>query len=285
APARDDRAVNAWSSRQVAMFGNATRVVTTAISLLLAPGAAGAESIVSHCFAPDNLTRLDYPIERSAARLSERHALKIVALGSSSTFGTGATSVAHSYPSRVEVELRERFPDTDIVVLNRGIGGEDAREMLARLEKSVLAERPDLVLWQVGTNAITRDERPAAEAKLVRAGLMRLRARGIDVVVIDPQYAPKVIAKRPANAMVRVLNGTAYRHNVSVFHRFAVMYYWRRTMQIPFPQFISPDDLHMNDWGYHCFSRLLADALANALSESTPTAGRRTLVSISTNAP
>src|SRR5262249_61491189 len=105
--------------------------------------------VASLCFAPDNLTRLDYPIERSAARLSEHHALKIVALGSSSTFGTGATSVAHSYPSRVEVELRERFPDNDIVVLNRGIGGEDARGRLARLGKNKAAGKPALLLWPV----------------------------------------------------------------------------------------------------------------------------------------
>jgi acyl-CoA thioesterase I len=260
------------------MFGNATRVLTAAVSLLLAPVAASAESAVPGCFAPENLTRLDYPIERSATRLAERQALKIVALGSSSTFGTGATSAAHSYPSRLEVELRERFPDTDIVVLNRGIGGEDAREMLARLEKSVLVEKPDLVLWQVGTNAITADEKPAAEAALVRAGLMRLRARGIDVVLIDPQYAPKVIAKRHANPIVHVLHDTAYRQNVSVFHRFAVMDYWRQTMKIPFSQFTTADDLHMNDWGYHCFGRLLADALTQAANRSTAVSANRMML-------
>jgi len=267
------------------MFGNATRVVTAAVSLVLAPVAASAESAVPGCFAPEDLTRLDYPIERSANRLAEHHALKIVALGSSSTFGTGATSAAHSYPSRLEVELRERFSDTDIVVLNRGIGGEDAREMLARLEKSVLAEKPDLVLWQVGTNAITGDEKPSAEAALIRSGLTRLRARGIDVVLIDPQYAPKVIAKRGANAMVRVLNDAAYRQNVSVFHRFAVMDYWRRSMQIPFSQFTTPDDLHMNDWGYHCFGRLLADALVEALNQSTPASANRMMLTFVPVAP
>jgi len=260
------------------MFRNATRVMTAAVSLLLAPVAANAEASAPGCFAPENLTRLDYPIERSATRLAERHALKIVALGSSSTFGTGASSAAHSYPSRLEVELRERFPDSDIVVLNRGVGGEDAREMLARLEKSVLVEKPDLVLWQVGTNAITGDEKPAAEAALVRAGLTRLRARGVDVVLIDPQYAPKVIAKRHVNAMVGVLHDAAYRQNVSVFHRFAVMDYWRQTMQIPFSQFTTPDDLHMNDWGYHCFGRLLADALAESVNHSTPASARYTVL-------
>lgn len=259
------------------MFGNATRVVTAAVSLLFA-SAAGAEPVAPGCFAPDSLTRLDYPIERSATRLAEGHALKIVALGSSSTFGTGATSAANSYPSRLEIELRERFPDNEIVVLNRGVGGEDAREMLERLERSVLAEKPDLVLWQVGTNAITGDEKRSAEAALIRSGLTRLRARGIDVVLIDPQYAPKVIAKRGAGAMVRLLHDSAYRQNVSVFHRFAVMDYWRQTMQIQFSQFTSADGLHMNDWGYRCFGRLLADALVGAVNRSALAAAQRSVL-------
>jgi hypothetical protein len=45
----------------------------------------------------------------------------------------------------------DQFPR---VVINRGVGGEDAKEMLARLDKGVIAEHPHLVLWQVGTNAI-----------------------------------------------------------------------------------------------------------------------------------
>jgi acyl-CoA thioesterase I len=267
------------------MFRNATRIVTTAAALLAAPIAANADSAPA-CFAPSGLTRLDHAITRTATRLADGHALKIVALGSSSTFGTGATSPANSYPSRLAVELRERFPEADIAVLNRGVGGEDAREMLARLEKSVIAEQPDLVLWQVGTNAIVDEEKPSAEATLVRAGLARLRARGIDVVLIDPQYAPKVIGKPRAAAMVRTLHSAAHEQNIGVFHRFAVMSYWRQAMQVPFEQFTTADGLHMNDWGYHCFGQLLADSLADALTRPAPTAGKPTVLSYAhTTAP
>ena len=30
--------------------------------------------------------------------------------------------------------------------------------MLARLDSAVIAEKPDLVLWQVGTNSVLRDK-------------------------------------------------------------------------------------------------------------------------------
>jgi acyl-CoA thioesterase I len=74
--------------------------------------------------------------------------MMIVALGSSSTAGAGASSDAATYPSRLMVELARRFRTQPIIVLNRGISGERAVDMLARFDESVAAERPDLVLWQ-----------------------------------------------------------------------------------------------------------------------------------------
>ena len=52
--------------------------------------------------------------------------------------------------------LRTGFETQPIMVLNRGVSGERAVDMLARFDESVSAERPDLVLWQVGTNAVLR---------------------------------------------------------------------------------------------------------------------------------
>jgi hypothetical protein len=35
---------------------------------------------------------------------------------------------------------------------------------------------------------------------------------------------------------------------------------------------LSEDELHMNDWGYGCFARLLAGSIADASNRSTVTA-------------
>ena len=51
----------------------------------------------------------------------------------------------------------QHFPGHDLTVLNRGVNGEEAADMLARFETDVIAEKPDLVLWQVGTNSVLRD--------------------------------------------------------------------------------------------------------------------------------
>ena len=86
------------------------------------------------CSAPAEFARLDHPLRRTAQRLAGGEPLTIVAIGSSSTAGAGASSPAASYPSRLAVELRQRFPGQDITVLNRGVNGEETHDMIARFD-------------------------------------------------------------------------------------------------------------------------------------------------------
>ena len=92
---------------------------------------------------------------------------------------------------------------------------------------------------------------------------------------MNPQYAPKVIAKHDAELMVDLIDRAAKEANVDLFQRFAVMRYWRLTENIPFETFVSPDELHMNDWSYGCVAKLLAGAIAEAATRPTLTAGAR----------
>jgi acyl-CoA thioesterase I len=256
----------------MAKAGFFSTMAVAVLAGLFGASAAGAQT-EGACSAPDTLMRLDHAIAHTAARVAEGRSLKIVALGSSSTVGVGATSPANSYPSRLEAALREQYPDIQIEVINRGVGGEDAREMLARLDRSVLAERPDLVLWQVGTNAIVDEEGVSEEGYLVRKGLARLKAAGVDVILIDPQYSPTVIRRPHAGAMVRMLKTVAQAANVAVFRRFAIMSHWRTVEHVPFERFTVRDGLHMNDWGYRCIARLLANSIVAAVSRPVPVAG------------
>jgi hypothetical protein len=168
--------------------------------------------------------------------------------------------------------LRPRLP---VTVFNRGANGEEARDMIARFDTDVFAEHPDLVLWQVGSNAVLRD-RPLNESNVqLREGLKRLRSAGADVILVNPQYAPKVIAKHDINRMVDLIDATARETHVGLFQRFALMRYWHLTEDMPFGVFLSPDELHMNDWSYGCVAKLLADSIVEAATRATVTATAR----------
>jgi acyl-CoA thioesterase-1 len=232
--------------------------------LAVAPTPLAADASAPRCVAPADLTRLDLPSKRTAHRLASRELLMIVALGSSSTAGAGASSPEATYPSRLMAELAQRFRTQPIIVLNRGISGERAVDMLARFDESVAAERPDLVLWQVGTNAVLRGYEHSKSDALIREGIRRIKAIGADVVLIDPQFAPKVIAQPEIEDMVELISNAAKEENVNLFHRFALMRHWYEVDGIPFEAFLSSDGLHMNDWSYNCFAKALADAIADA---------------------
>jgi acyl-CoA thioesterase-1 len=230
------------------------------------------------CKVPNELTRLDRPLARVARRLIAHEPVTIVAIGSSSIAGAGASSPAASFPSRLEVDLKQRFPQSQITVINRGVNGEIASEMIARFDSDVIAEKPDLVLWQVGSNSVLRDHPLLPHGALIREGVKQLKAANADVVLINLQFAPKILAKHDAEGMVTLLDVAAKELNVGVFQRFSVMRHWREARELPFEAFITADGLHLNDWGYDCWAKLMSGAIAEAATRPalsatmTPTA-------------
>ncbi len=220
------------------------------------------------CVITADEARFDFPLSHTAQRLANAKPIKIVALGSSSTYGAGASTSAASYPSRLAEELGKHFPGHEFTVLNRGVNGEEITDMLARLDTAVIAERPDLVLWQVGTNSVLRDVALGPQVAELHEGLTRLKATGADVVLIDPQYAPRVIAKPTCDGMVSLIAATAKAEHVGVFHRFEQMRHWYKAEHLPFEAFVSQDGLHMNDWSYACLAKALGTAIAEAMTRS-----------------
>ena len=197
-----------------------------------------------------------------------RQPVTIIAFGSSSTQGYGSTAPDFTYPNRLAAQLRRAYPTADIVVLNRGKGGDDAAEMMRRLQTEVIDMKPDLVIWQVGTNAVLRNLDLAETAKLVEDGVARVQATGSDVVLVDPQYSPRVNEKAEgAGRMVKLLGRIAELRKIGVFPRFEVMRDWHEKQSIPIDSFVIADGLHMNDWGYACFAQLLGDDIIKSVGQ------------------
>ncbi len=239
------------------------------------PGAAAGPA---NCATPPGLSDIGPTLTRSAARIERGEPLTIVALGSSSTRGAGASSPAMSYPSRLERGLESRFPAAGVRVVNRGVGGEDVRLELARLDRDVLAEHPDLVIWQVGTNAVLRRDDVGADEALIESGVAAMKKSGIDVILMDLQYAPRVLARPALGAMERIIAAAAHRANVGYFRRFEIMRLWDAARRPAAAALIGPDGLHMTDASYGCLAERLTEAIGANLAASMKTAqsmGRR----------
>jgi lysophospholipase L1-like esterase len=220
------------------------------------------------CLPPKGGAKSVGSLPHVASKLASGEPVVIVAFGSSSTSGYGSTSPEFTYPNRLAAQLHRQYPAADITVVNRGQGGEDAPEMMKRLQTAVLDMKPDLVIWQVGTNAVLRNLDPAETAKLVEEGIKRIQAAGADLVLVDPQYSPKVNERaESANEMVKLLGKVAEIRHVGFFPRFEVMREWHEKQAIPIDNFVIADGLHMTDWGYACFAQLLGDDIIKSVGQ------------------
>jgi lysophospholipase L1-like esterase len=220
------------------------------------------------CLPPRGGAKSMGSLPHVANKLASGDPVVIVAFGSSSTQGYGTTSPEFTYPNRLAAQLHRHYPGADITVINAGKGGEDAPEMVKRLQDEVIDKKPDLVIWQVGTNAVLRNLDPAETAKMVDDGVARIQAAGADLVLVDPQYSPRVTERaESASQMIKLLGRVADLRHVGIFPRFEVMREWHENQALPIDSFVIADGLHMNDWGYACFAQLLGDDIIKSVGQ------------------
>ena len=220
------------------------------------------------------------PVPQTLARPAPGQALhdfRIVAFGSSSTQGVGATSLTMTYPAQVERLFDDGYREHFVVsVLNRGIGGEDIDDMLKRLRSDVMAGHPDLVLWQVGSNDPLRGVPIARFKAELRTGLTALRESGTEVMLMEPQWCPTIRAVPGSSDFVDAVRDIGAEQHVDVIRRYDLMQAWINTGIISQAALIGPDGLHMTDRGY---TLLAKEVFEEIVAKSKAFRGRMDLAS------
>jgi acyl-CoA thioesterase-1 len=240
--------------------------------MLLAAGPdPGLAESVSACPPDPPMEALHLPHLRAA--IAARTEGLIVALGSSSTAGAMASDTAHSYPAVLQEELNKALPAAHFAVINRGIGGQDAPEELARLDTDAIAVHPQLVIWQVGANGAMRNADPIEFHHLVVEGVNRLRNAGIDVILMDNQRSPKVLAAVEHIVLEDSLRRVAQETRVNLFSRSHLMDAWSEEGSKP-GLFTASDGLHHNDLGYECVAASLSRLIVAAMAVTSLAANR-----------
>ncbi len=246
--------------------GSIRRFAFGAAALAAAALTAGAALATTPCKAPKDLVRFTAPLTNFVKAFQARKLLRIVALGSSSTAGSGASSPHASYPSQLDDELERRFAGWDFKVTNLGVGGQLATDMLERMDKHVLAREPHLVLWQTGVNDAIRDVGVESYKKTLRAGIEKLRRHGIDAILVQMQFYPKSERVQGYKDYLLAMHEVAAREEIPVFRRFSIMKHFIKSGQFTAAQLLSPDLFHMNDLSYGCLAVLMADAIEEQVS-------------------
>jgi acyl-CoA thioesterase-1 len=220
--------------------------------------AAANMSAAEICLAANSSLSLGARLPRTADHLKSGEPLKIVAIGSSSTVGLWELRPAATFPEVMRREIERLQSNARISVVNSGRVGDTIPDNIARFERDVFAFTPDLILWQLGTNDIAwgghvDDQLKSRVVQAVHA----LKASGADVVLIDLQYTPMVLASAYYSKMQALITEVAQQERIGLFSRFALM---RKSIDAGLAPdaLVSWDRLHNSSEGYDCIGRALA---------------------------
>jgi lysophospholipase L1-like esterase len=209
-------------------------------------------------------------------RANPPQSLRIVALGSSSTRGVGASSWAATYPEVMQREMHRLRPGLMVEIINEGRNGETIPGQIARIEADVLARKPDIVIWQLGSNDVVMPwgGLRADYAARINAAISAMQANGADVILMDLQRTPLVMWSSRREALLALVSNAAKTTGAGYFRRHD-LFAAAEAAGMPASAFTSWDGLHNNDAGYDCTGRALARSIHAAWSQKERTAAPR----------
>jgi len=233
------------------------------LSAVAAPSAAASPASPATAKAPGPF-RLQLP--RLGEALRTTHTAKVLAVGSSSTAGVGASSPSRTYTARLEADLESALKGTDFDVVGHGLSGEMAQGAADRMKHEVEETKPDLVIWQVGTNDALRHVALDKFKTCLSKTLAWFKEQHLDVILINPQYGDVLVKDAYYEEVVAAIAEIARDAQVLLVDRFDAMRKLQRERGDGF--YLSADNLHMNDEGYRCLAEQLATAIIAALPET-----------------
>ena len=205
--------------------------------------------------------RRPLPALRRAVRANRT--VRVLAIGSSSTVGVGASSPAATYIAKLEGTLEGAMKGLDFDVIGRGKSGEVAQGAADRMKQEIAETRPDLVVWQVGTNDALRHVSIDRFKDCLRTTLAWLKENRIDVVLIDPQYGEVLTRDQYYETVVAAIAEVAREARVLLVDRFEAMRELQRMRGDQF--YLTADNLHLNDTGHRCMAEQLARSIVGGL--------------------
>jgi acyl-CoA thioesterase I len=206
---------------------------------------------------------------------ADAKSLRVVAIGSSSTQGAGASRPAYSYVSQLGARLNAVWP-SHTEVINRGVGGDRLSDIVARAPQDLYALHPNLVILQTGMNDALQGV-PVAEYKNQLLHFVReIRARQIPVILVDNQYLPAKVGTAEYEAIQGATHDVASATGSALVSRYGLSLTLQTRAHLSASALLSDDGLHPNDVMHAC----TASALAVSIEKLSASAHRVVAVNV-----
>jgi len=197
-----------------------------AIGAILVCTAVAPAETQDACPVPGYLLYGDAPLERVSAAANNDKKLKIVVIGTASAMLPGPDGANAAFPARLEAALKRRLPKIDISLVTQTKPRQTAVEMSDSIEKVVIDEKPNLVVWQTGTYDALKGANPEEFRSSISDGVEALHTGGADVILVNMQYSPRTESMLALGAYLDNMRWVAREREVPLFDRNAIMRHW-----------------------------------------------------------
>ncbi|WP_189093456.1 SGNH/GDSL hydrolase family protein [Deinococcus ruber] len=227
----------------------------TALGTLGAGQPGLAPSPAAHRLCQTALSGAQWHGTSPAARFGE---LRIVALGSSSTAGAGASTAAEGYVAQLAGMLHHAPAYRSAVVWNKGVGGNTLDDELARRTRDVYALNPNVVLLQSGMNDALQHRDVATFKRNLSGFVQELKAHRIQVVLLDSQYVPSLATNSEYHRFLNAVSEVGQEQQVPVLARYKLSVQLMTQAAMTPGELVAHDQLHPNDFSHWCIAEALA---------------------------
>jgi lysophospholipase L1-like esterase len=194
-------------------------------------GLTGAASAAEgqQCEIPGYLLFGSNELKHVAEAVQKDKRLTVAVVGTGSSILTGPDGPRSAYPARLEAILQKRLPSVAVKVVSLVRTRMTTEDLARGMEKVLIDEKPDLVIWQTGTQDAIRRIDPDEFREALEQGVETLHKGGADVILMNMQYSPRtdiMVSPGPYADNMRVV---AQQHEIPLFDRLAIMRHWSDT--------------------------------------------------------
>jgi hypothetical protein len=190
----------------------------------LTGGAQAAER--GSCAVPDDLLYSDSQLKRVFGAVTKQRKLAVAVVGTGSSALAGPDGPGSAYPARLEAALNLRLSGVAVKVvtlLRTRLTGED---LAKGMDKLLVDEKPDLVIWQTGTiDSMRRVDLDSFKVAL-EDGVDRLHKGGADVILMNMQYSPRTESMISVGPYADTMRVVSQQRAVPLFDRVGIMHHW-----------------------------------------------------------
>jgi hypothetical protein len=235
-----------------------------AAAILAAVAFAGTASAAERprCAVPDYLLLTDSQLKRVFTAVSTKRSLQIAVVGTGSSALAGPDGPRSAYPARLEAALNQKLSGVPVKVVTLLRSRQTAEDLAKGMDKLIVDEKPDLVIWQTGTIDAIRRVDPDSFKSALEDGVERLHKGEADVILMNMQYSPRTETMVTYGPYADVMRAVAQHYEIPLFDRLGIMRHWSDVGA--FDLYAAGKDNVLAQRVHDCIGRLIATLIIDS---------------------